>query len=830
MMPRPTTLLLQWTAAAGALISAWLVLGGPLGAAAAEPADADALENIALGRPYTLEPAPSYALSADPGDATHHLTDGETTADYFWTQPGTVGWQNVAYAAITVDLGGVEPIGGVSLNTAAGRAQVTWPAAVLILVSEDGEEYRLVGDLVALDHAVRGPWPEDYAIRRLKTTALSARGRFVRFVIVPPAGGLYVFTDEVEVFRGDPALQELEPGGEVVDDLNRLAARQRVYGAVRRRFADDAEGIRRAVAAAEVDEAARGRLSAELDAVAARLEADTEVIRAAAADPGFRAVLPLSRDHGALFAVLGKLWGETGQGPLDAFAANPWDPLDPYAAPEGLPEVDVHLMQGESRAGAVNLFAAGAEPLDVRIRFEGIEGGAVPPWVTVCEVPWTDTNRAVPVTAALPEARRIDDGWQLSVDAGLVRQVWFTFHGAHLAAGQHEGAMVVEADGLPPRRVPLHVTVYPVDFPERTTLLLGGWSYTDRDLRPGVLDHLQDRFVNAPWAGAGVLFSCRFGDEPQSVELDTRALDAWLDDWPDAARYHVYLAVADYSGPMRRTLGGIAAGEAGFDARVGAWISAWVDHLRSRGIGPERLALLIHDEPHEGTDVGLLLAWAGAIRAAEPEVILWLDPVYRDPASAPPEVYDSSDVLCPNRTMWLADRAAFEEVFLDQQAEGKALEFYSCSGPARLLDPYSYYRLQAWDCWRYGAGGSYFWSFQGRGATWNEYLSRGGGPYTPFFIDGSTVVAGKQMEAVRESVQDYETLLMLRRAVEEAREAGREGTALEAAEALLDRAAAEVLDAPAADRIHWHEPKDRSTADRVRRRLLEALTALAAGE
>ena len=151
--------------ACGLLVLATLLIGWAFCAAVPAAQDerptVEVGTNIALGRPYTLQPAPSYALSADPGDTTHHLTDGETTTSYFWTQPGTVGWQNVAHVAITVDLGRVEPIGGVALNTAAGRAQVTWPAAIPILVSDDGEEYRLVGDLVALDHAVHGPWPDE---------------------------------------------------------------------------------------------------------------------------------------------------------------------------------------------------------------------------------------------------------------------------------------------------------------------------------------------------------------------------------------------------------------------------------------------------------------------------------------------------------------------------------------------------------------------------------------------------------------------------------------------------------------------------------------------
>jgi hypothetical protein len=44
-------------------------------------------ENVALGKKYTMSPAPNYPLCTDPGDAVQ-LTDGKMTKDYFWTQRG----------------------------------------------------------------------------------------------------------------------------------------------------------------------------------------------------------------------------------------------------------------------------------------------------------------------------------------------------------------------------------------------------------------------------------------------------------------------------------------------------------------------------------------------------------------------------------------------------------------------------------------------------------------------------------------------------------------------------------------------------------------------
>jgi hypothetical protein len=264
-----------------------------------------------------------------------------------------------------------------------------------------------------------------------------------------------------------------------------------------------------------------------------------------------------------------------------------------------------------------------------------------------------------------------------------------------------------------------------------------------------------------------------------------------------------------------------------FDRRVGAWITAWVGHLAGKGISADRLGLLIHDEPHEATDARPIVAWARAIRAAQPKVLIWLDPTYREPGKAPPELFDACDILCPNRPMWLSGGKSFEQFYLDQKRRGRTLQFYSCSGPAKLLDPYSYHRLQAWHAWRVGGTGSYFWAFgdNSGSSSWNEYLATAG-PYTPLFLDRDSVTPGKHMEAIRESVQDYECLVMLREAVHRAKSAGRTDAAVARAERLLDAGVAKVLAAPGVDQIHWHAPKERTQADALRLDLLEALASL----
>ncbi|MBN2505702.1 MAG: hypothetical protein JXQ71_03300 [Verrucomicrobia bacterium] len=271
-----------------------------------------------------------------------------------------------------------------------------------------------------------------------------------------------------------------------------------------------------------------------------------------------------------------------------------------------------------------------------------------------------------------------------------------------------------------------------------------------------------------------------------------------------------------------------AMGTPEFKRAVSAWITWWVNQLRDWKIAPGRLGLLLVDEPHTRDQDRIIVEYAAVIRAAQPEVVLWEDPTWTNPAQGTPELFTLSHVLCPNLPMWLSRGPAFAEFYRRQRAAGRRLWFYSCSGPGRLLDPYSYHRMQAWFCWQEGAEGEGFWAFgDSNGASsWNEYAAPRGA-YTPLFLDPHSVTPGKHMEAVREGVEDYELLRLLRDRIKAREAQGAADAAVTRARQLLETAATRVTAAmTSAALMEWQASKDRSVADRVRVELLEALAAL----
>ncbi len=184
-----------------------------LGFAAVSPLSM-AQENIALGRPYTLDPDPNYEALARSDLNRTRLTDGEyAPPGSMWGFQTTVGWHD-RNPLITIDLGSSQAISGVMFHTVScGSAGVSWPNAIILEVSDDGEDWSTVGDMVEFTENIT-PAPEivDQAVNhQFVTPELDVKGRYLRIHVMqtPP----FVFSDEIEVYgKSGTASVPAEPG------------------------------------------------------------------------------------------------------------------------------------------------------------------------------------------------------------------------------------------------------------------------------------------------------------------------------------------------------------------------------------------------------------------------------------------------------------------------------------------------------------------------------------------------------------------------------------------------------------------------------------------
>ena len=690
--------------------------------------------------------------------------------------------------------------------------------------------------------------PTGYASHWYWTDQLQTHGRYVCLAVW---GEPFIITDEIEVYAGEPQWVNEPLTGPVVDtaDAQALARHLAIQAGIRKRLVQDIQSLRTAAEVESVPAQTQRKVLDGLVDVEANLE---QACRDYEGD--FRTVLPLNSWHERLMRTQAWLWRAQGLEPLTCWSSNLWDPLPLVGTPNRARElaVEVHLMRNEYRAAAFNVSNSGDAAAQVSFRLSGLPGGNNPEYVTVHEVAWTDTAQGVPVAAALPEIQAEKNQYTVEVPAGMTRQVWLTFHPVDVEPGTYEGEVIVTA--VPGgQRFPLRMHLYPLDFPDKPSLHFGGWDYTHETTgflapteqnRSLIIQHLRERFVDSPW-GSPRLINPYYENVRGTYDAtgamteapDTTEFDAWIETWPGAAQYHIFVRVgAGFPGAPEQPF---ALDSPEFATAVRAWVTFWARHAEKQGIQPDQLTMCIVDEPDEEPDHDhIILAWANAIRAAGTGVRIWENPNHRDMNQALDEMIDACHVLCPHLGIFQnsskpirPDDAAraYRDYYARKLDQGIELCFYSAHGPSQIMDPYAYYRHMAWACWQYGATGMYLWSLTdaASASSWNEYLAKRN-VYSPFFITKDSVTAGKHLEAAREGIEDYEYFVMLKRAVRETNARGASGPQLEEARRLLENLPASVYEAAIAGHPRWQdEDVDRTLADQARIKVLAALTALA---
>lgn len=783
------------------------------------PSDGE-YKNIAKGKTYTFNKAPNYALSNDPCDNIQ-LTDCVYTSGYFWAQKTTVGWQGVRPVIITIDLQNIYPICGISFNTAAGLADVTWPVSLHVLVSDDGKNYFSVGDLIAMSNRRDVPPAKGYGVHRYWTDKLHTRGRYVQFIVDP--GGRYCFADEIEIFRGDDSWGVKKPVSPPMSGGLDFFQTNETNNKIKSRLYAELRNITEEIKVANLAGREKAKLLAELDDIEAAIPKIHPV------DPkSFLAIFPINDLHARIFSTLAKMRHLHGISPMETWVSHPLDNVTPSQRPDSKArkKMEVFMMRNEWRSAVFNLTNSGSTSVPIQFSIKGLPGGDNPDYISVYEVQWTDTKELKSIGAALKALPYSKKAYRTTVPAGMTRQLWLSFQPKNTAPGNYQGQVNIVSDGGNKHEIPLKFRLFPFSFPKQPALHVGGWDYTDADAMNGVtinnrealISHLQERFVDSPWATSRVMSFGTFASSGRLAQKpDTSRFDAWISRWPGARRYFVFLAVQD-------SIAGVKMENPLFRLRVKSWIDFWVAHAAAKGIKAEQLYFLLVDEPHINEQDRIIIAWSKTIHSAQPQVMIWEDPTYLKPEKALAEMMSSVDVLCPNRVQMLSEGKHFEDFYRKQKADGRRLEFYSCSGPMHLLDPYAYIRLQAWSCWDMGAESTSFWAFSdaGGGNPWNPYAAPSVN-YAPMFLAPDSVTPGKHMEALRESVQDFEYFVMLRDAIAKAKPGN---PALPKAKEFLTSGAGRVLDAENANKLNWSDEKNRWIAEEVRLEILEILVVL----
>ena len=784
-------------------------------------------ENVAIKKPYTLSAPPNYALCRDSGDKIQ-LTDGEYTKGYFWSQKSTVGWNNRNVLSVTIDLGETFPISGFSYSTAFGKAGVKMPEFIHVYASEDTKEWYYIGELMAKSIAERGlPSEEDYTHYKAATNNMPCKGRHICFLIMQSP---YTFIDELEVLKGDESLLAKAPSNEKSSTPMVHFYDKRLQSLIEKDIQKLEESI------GKLSSSAKNSLSAEI--------ADYRKNRFAKLTIGSEdatPIYPLDDVHAEFYAINAKYLRSKGFSKPIIWRSCRWDNLNPMEAPAkpAKPEpLEVEMMRGEVRAESFNILNPTNSTLKFKIEVKGLPAGS---GIDCREVLGMVVKQMRYSTSALKPG----DGASVIVDvpSGMSRQIWLSFKRPTLKAGLYKATVSAVAEKVN-LSVPLSLRIYDLDFPKEPRLHVGGWDYLDGDgncykgkncIEANVA-MMRSIYADSPW-GQGIVRpqGAKFdadGHLLNADQLNFSAWDTWVARWPGARIYCVFLSVGRkfYDEPM---------GTPRFNRMVSEYYSAWAKGLKERGVDAKNVVLLLVDEPMTKEQDERIIAWSKAIRDSKTGFQIYEDPRWSNLADANPEMFNSSDILCPSTVQMTnaEDVEAFKKFFTDYRDKGKTLWLYSCHGPARLLDPITYHRGQEWRAFEMGAEGSFYWALGcggGIGDSWHPFRQPGT-EYSPFMVSPNGPMDAKQSEGLREGVQDYEYLCMLRDRIAELKAKGVKPKKLAKAEKLLAEAPARALkltQVPGADKwtykngIMWYDEKVRTYMDIESRNVLRMLNEL----
>lgn len=757
---------------AGVLLAA--TCGAALLASCAQAQNPTASQNIALQKKVTLDPPSNYEFTKDRNP--QQLTDGvyaSSNAQWdpvhqtatLWVQKGTLGWAHKKPVIITIDLGEVQPISGLVYSTGAQKGNVNWPEKIHISTSDDGKTWHYAGELVQLSDKHSTPPQEGKAIFRYTTDELKTKGRYIALGVL---GLPFVFTDEIEVLRGPDELLQQNAAREI-PPMEEFIAYEQIDASVRHRLQQDIADIRAQLQETKLPEARRSTFGARLTAQAAAVE------QLPLPPLDLKTILPLNDLHRDILATRGEILAAQGFSPLTLWKQHryAWLPLIHQPQRSAAPALEIEMLKNQFRSDALLLTNASAQPVTVQVRLQNPPANAQSGWLQLNSAIWTDTQQIVPVQSALLPLQQENGVYSLSVPAGLTGKLWATVDSSKLPTGNHRSTLAVSGAGQA-ATVPLNVRVSRVAM-KTPRLSVAMWDYTNHNGMYGItprnrdaaIDLMRSHFVDSPWASGWVLPTPKAADFDEKnqlkTELDFSYLDKWIAMWPDARRYFIF-----YNAQTADSFADAKMGTPEFNAKIASWLKAVVAHLETLGVKPSQLVLCPIDEAYTDAKDLHLLHWGRALKAAVPEVLLFSDPIWRDPKQSKyPETFTLPDILSPHPG-WSPE--FYQDIARRHNTE---LWLYNIEGMGKLGDPQLVYRQMAWHVYEFGGMGEGFWSFgdiNSAPTSWQEY-SAVKRTLSPVFLDEDTVYSSLHWEAMREGVEDFEELSMLADAIKTTRDA-----------------------------------------------------------
>lgn len=673
--------------------------------------------NIALDKKYTVSPAPNYALSAPPTDNTS-LTDGKYTVGYFWTQKTTIGWQNVKYVEIMIDLGKISTIDRITFSTARGRhAEVNYPAQIDTFVGDKNHKFLYVGDIAKDSDNIPGA----YQTKKFALNDVGATGRYLLFIIWP--NGPYLFCDEIEVAEG---INEKGKVGnlrrEEVINISKKLKRLNVEKEFLIKFLEKIILTTSSGSSINIIPLEVQQKIISLESINDAEAIETELLK-------LRAKVLRTKFPGKDFLV---------------GAINPWAPLSPTSSLVDIPpqNISITIPQGgyDHAAFVVSNLTADSHQISVRL-------GTLPkeaPRLAFFHVPYVKSAAMEYVADPLVPIKR-----HFTLRSGESKMVFLTAHGEH--PGSWRGSLNVVSDGSV-TSLSLNIKVSEVALPKKFTLNSVNWGY----LRYKPISDRKTEAVRDLFSHHTNVIVVHQSDLPLAdpeKKMDFGRLETYLNLHKGALKILIFV---EYNHENRLTVNGkfkfmSDKWKEGFKEFYGGLVKS----AARAGFSEDQIYLYPYDEMF-GKDIDRFIVLSSWARKEIPTIKFYGTLEKKESLKALPYL-DIAQII--NR----------EDMFADAINSKKEIWLYGATENTKSLSPYSYYRMMHWKAFSLGFKGAGFWNYadtgggESPGSAWDDF--DGERPDFAVIYEGEngTIVSSRRWEAWRMGVEDYELLTMYAR-------------------------------------------------------------------
>jgi len=437
--------------------------------------------------------------------------------------------------------------------------------------------------------------------------------------------------------------------------------------------------------------------------------------------------------------------------------ADPWDDDSPYnelPAQGGPPTVDVWAFGNEKESVCINILNISADPIILRVEPGRVSGPGSLPKVTdltsLHRVLWLPTSDGIEVADVLP---RLDEGYLMDLAPGEIRQLWINLSTRDLAPGQYEFTWPLRSlDGdAVTVDVAVRLDVSPARLPEKSRFYTGYWSQNSFDgfsTIPDLNDHLQNLWDRVPGLPAAKADS----KGRLTGEMDWSAWDAFLGE----VQQHGVIRL--HHVPVPTFPEGVEVSE---ELRLEAqrnYVKAWMTHMATFGLGYANFAFYVEDETGlRGTHENFMRG-ARHIKEIDPKLQVYANPWGAITKEMLRDMAPVTEVWQPG--MEVIEYFGTEVVDIMRADGGRRIAMYTPPGGCRTLLPLGFFRSQPWLALHWGIEGGGWWVY--READLFGTGPHGDPSYGGVNWDGRTLVWSRRWEAMRDGVEDFNAVVMLR--------------------------------------------------------------------